>query len=157
MGTVELTEDGKEFVGYQTVADEFALMGLFVVVPMEHTQVAQVAAADVGIGDVGLTLHLLPDAIGDGLRSKALRSILALHAERSAKPEQRDEYISNTIHYSLITIHYSLITIHFLLHHLRVSLDVDAVLGGLAVETHAAEGIDGSRGIVIGTRVATDA
>ena len=77
-----------QLVGYQTVADNLSLMGLIVVVPMEHAQIAQVAPMDVGIVDIGLALHLLPDGIGDGLSRKTLRSILALHTERGAKPEQ---------------------------------------------------------------------
>ena len=67
VGLVELTEDGQQLGGYQTVTDEFALMGLIVVVPMEHAQVAQVAALDIGIGHVGLSLHLLPYAVGNRL------------------------------------------------------------------------------------------
>ena len=67
VGLVELTEDGQQLGGYQTVTDEFALMGLIVVVPMEHPQVAQVAALDIGIGHVGLSLHLLPYAVGNRL------------------------------------------------------------------------------------------
>ena len=72
VGLVQLTEDGEQLVGDQTVADDFSLMGLMVVVPMEHAQIAQVATADVGIVDIGLALHLLPDGIGDGLGSKTI-------------------------------------------------------------------------------------
>ena len=86
VGLVQLTEDGEQLVGDQTVADDFSLMGLTVVVPMEHAQIAQVATADVGIVDIALALHLLPDGIGDGLGRKAIRNVLALHT--GAKPEQ---------------------------------------------------------------------
>ena len=88
VGFVKLTEDGEQLVSYQTVAHKFALMGLLVVVPMEHTQIAQVATADVGIVYIRLALHLLPDGIGDGLGSEVLRNVLALHTECGAKPEQ---------------------------------------------------------------------
>ena len=62
-----LAENDDEFVGNELVADHFPDMRLFIVVPVEYAQIAQVAATDVGIGLVGLTLHLCPDRIWDAL------------------------------------------------------------------------------------------
>ena len=69
---VELTEDGDELVGNQFVADELALVRLVVVVPVAHTDVSEVAAGDMGIVDVGLALHALPDGVGDLHRDEVL-------------------------------------------------------------------------------------
>ena len=70
VGAIELAEDGEQLVGDELIAYQFALMGLLIVIPMEHAQIAQVGTLDVGIGHIGLALHLLPHGIGHGLRRK---------------------------------------------------------------------------------------
>ena len=139
VGLVELAEDSEQLVGYQPIADDFSLMGLMVVVPMEHAQIAQVATADVGIVDIGLALHLLPDGIGDGLGSKAIRSVLALH--RSTKPEQNCSYCYAAV-----------VSLHILTDYFLSALDIDAMTGGLTIEAYTADGIDRSLGIGFGLK-----
>ena len=84
---VELTEDREELGGNQFVADEFALMGASVVVIMAYAEIAQVGALDMGVGVIAAALHVLPDAVGDGLSGEPLRKGLALQAESAAKPD----------------------------------------------------------------------
>ena len=69
---VELAEDGNEFVGNELVADELALVRTVVVVPVEHTEVSEIGAGDMGILDVGLALHAEPDGVGDLQRDEVL-------------------------------------------------------------------------------------
>ena len=64
VGVVELAEDGDEFVGNQPVADQLALVGLLIVIPMEYPDIAEVIALDMGIFYIRFPLHLLPDGIG---------------------------------------------------------------------------------------------
>ena len=47
-------------------------MDFLVVVPVEHTQVAQVLTTDMGIVMIGLALHATPNIIGDGGGSKTV-------------------------------------------------------------------------------------
>ena len=69
---IELAEDGYELVGNQLVADHLALVRPVVVVPMLHPEVAEVAATDVGVVDVGLALHAEPHGVGDLHRDEVL-------------------------------------------------------------------------------------
>ena len=85
---IEFTEDSQQFVGNEPVAHEFPPMGLLVIVPVEHLQVAEVAALHMGVGMPGPALHLRPDAVRDLMDREAVRRILGLHAQRRAKPEQ---------------------------------------------------------------------
>ena len=83
---------------------------------------------------IGLALHLLPDGIRDGFRSKAIRNILALHTEYSAKPEHDGCQYRSVAHI-------------FLSDHFFMSLNIDAMTGGLTIEANTANGIDGSLSI----------
>ena len=86
-GLVKFTEDGKKFGGNAFIADEFTLMGASVVVIMAYAEIAQVGALDMGVGVIAAALHVLPDAVGDGLSGEPLRKGLALQAESAAKPD----------------------------------------------------------------------
>ena len=54
---------------------------------MAYAEIAQVGALDMGVGVIAAALHVLPDAVGDGLSREPLRKGLALQAESAAKPD----------------------------------------------------------------------
>ena len=56
----------------KVIAFQLTHVHLVVVVPVQGADVAQVVAAYIGILLEGLTLHPLPDAVGDGLSGEAL-------------------------------------------------------------------------------------
>ena len=68
----ELAQDVHHALGNHLVAHHLAHVHLIVVVPVQGADVAQVVTAYVGILLEGLTLHPLPDAVGDGLSGEAL-------------------------------------------------------------------------------------
>lgn len=86
-GLVKFTENSKKFGGNAFVTDKFPLMGTSVVVIMAYAEIAQVGALDMGVGVIAAALHVLPDAVGDGLSREPLRKGLALQAESAAKPD----------------------------------------------------------------------
>ena len=64
------------------------MMRLAVVVPMHQSQIAQIVAMDDIIGLIGLTLHLLPDAVRDLMDRETRRKILALRRIDATEPEK---------------------------------------------------------------------
>ena len=68
----ELAQDTCHTVGYLLVAHHLANVHLVIVIPVQGSDMAQVVTADIGVLLVGLALHALPYAVGDGVCSEAL-------------------------------------------------------------------------------------